>query len=449
MKRIAILLGVLMLSIGLMAQNRPNTTAKTSFIPCINGVSSTATANPVQVTKTSIASMMRLDSIIDNGPYGRKQIFTYDNLGKVLQYVDYEWSTGWQPYYREDFDYDNQNRISLITSYDGSSSWVPDKKELFMYDQTTGRLNEKTREDWDIANLIWKNDQKRFYTYSPEGWLEFEVAYSWEDTTWVYSWMNEYTYDAAGNQIERLNSWWGNQMWNNSMLDEYSYNGQGLLMEHIYSYWMTPGGWHQSGKYIYTYNANQQVTEELSFEWNGQWDYYSKVEWFYTAALDIDYQIFSYYDNGGWELSQKLDLIHDITYSFQDLILPWNMLEEGGQEYFAHKLDKYTMLNYVNGNWTIDSDNDLYYSAYSGVGLPEALLAGCFVYPNPAVDFILVEVPNGQSSTFSLFDISGKCVLTKQIDQNQPLNICSLPAGVYIWQLQQGKQTFRGKLLKD
>ena len=84
----------------------------------------------------------------------------------------------------------------------------------------------------------------------------------------------------------------------------------------------------------------------------------------------------------------------------------------------------------ANGCWAIDSmEVDILF-----VGIYEKHENSVVVYPNPASDYIQINVPSVlQNSTATIHDMQGKLALTQRIGgQYNQLDISLLPAGVYI-----------------
>jgi hypothetical protein len=74
------------------------------------------------------------------------------------------------------------------------------------------------------------------------------------------------------------------------------------------------------------------------------------------------------------------------------------------------------------------------------------------VYPNPGSNELNITWPaNHQNTTISLYNISGKKVISKALQNSQALlNTTELPTGIYIWEVQTSTGNFeRGKWIKQ
>lgn len=72
---------------------------------------------------------------------------------------------------------------------------------------------------------------------------------------------------------------------------------------------------------------------------------------------------------------------------------------------------------------------------------------GPIVYPNPANDKISFLFTSAEAYQFELFDITGKYVLSRRIDQSTEIMISSLPDGIYIYEIRTDDFSQKGKLV--
>lgn len=86
-------------------------------------------------------------------------------------------------------------------------------------------------------------------------------------------------------------------------------------------------------------------------------------------------------------------------------------------------------------------------------GNPE-VLTSVAVFPNPAKDFILVEVilPVNSKASVSLMNLQGRKVYENQLSLQAGLNTVSIPSanlsnGMYFYEIKIGKKTVSGKIV--
>lgn len=72
------------------------------------------------------------------------------------------------------------------------------------------------------------------------------------------------------------------------------------------------------------------------------------------------------------------------------------------------------------------------------------------VYPNPTSDILNIKLDKAQKSTFKIFDLAGKLVKeSSSLDQTTEINISSLPKGIYIININTGKESVNKKIIKN
>ncbi|MDN5627807.1 MAG: T9SS type A sorting domain-containing protein, partial [Weeksellaceae bacterium] len=74
---------------------------------------------------------------------------------------------------------------------------------------------------------------------------------------------------------------------------------------------------------------------------------------------------------------------------------------------------------------------------------------GIQVYPNPASEVLNIKLNNAQKATFKIFDLAGQLVKeSSSSDQLAEINISGLPKGVYILNINTGKESVNKKIIK-
>ena len=72
------------------------------------------------------------------------------------------------------------------------------------------------------------------------------------------------------------------------------------------------------------------------------------------------------------------------------------------------------------------------------------------IYPNPTSDYISVHY-NGEieNATIELIDIQGKMVLSRNLKNDETINLKNLKAGVYLYNIHIDGELQKGKLIKQ
>ncbi|MDL2313237.1 T9SS type A sorting domain-containing protein [Bacteroidales bacterium OttesenSCG-928-B11] len=70
------------------------------------------------------------------------------------------------------------------------------------------------------------------------------------------------------------------------------------------------------------------------------------------------------------------------------------------------------------------------------------------LYPNPATHHVTIDMPsNIPSAQFSLFDMYGRLLLQKQVQNGEKINLPNLSSGVYLYQVDSEKGRATGKVV--
>lgn len=71
------------------------------------------------------------------------------------------------------------------------------------------------------------------------------------------------------------------------------------------------------------------------------------------------------------------------------------------------------------------------------------------VFPNPCSDWVTVDLKEGDEGLMTLYDISGKIILSSEIIGGQKINVESIPIGIYYYIIKNDNFIESGKLVKD
>jgi hypothetical protein len=74
------------------------------------------------------------------------------------------------------------------------------------------------------------------------------------------------------------------------------------------------------------------------------------------------------------------------------------------------------------------------------------------IYPNPTSDFVSIKSENlpEQKFTFSMFNVQGALVYSKEVDASEKISLEQFPSGMYIYQISKGNDTLgQGKLVRE
>lgn len=83
----------------------------------------------------------------------------------------------------------------------------------------------------------------------------------------------------------------------------------------------------------------------------------------------------------------------------------------------------------------------------NSVSVAEQPILDARIYPNPGCGSLAVSSSNGGSVRISMFDTSGKMLISSEIGPDERLSVTELPAGLYIAHLQNGTQSRVQKII--
>ena len=93
-----------------------------------------------------------------------------------------------------------------------------------------------------------------------------------------------------------------------------------------------------------------------------------------------------------------------------------------------------------------------YYSYIVGndckLGSEETVAAKDHLFPNPVTDVLYLRLSD-QRNTVTVYDLSGKILLKKEVPQTSNLEMSKLNAGMYIIKVEGSKRTNTYKILKQ
>jgi hypothetical protein len=454
--------------------------------------------------KSSNLLKQRLDSIIYqnrtdvNGQWfvSSKKIYTYDEHNNLTLYVKYEWNTSlsaWIPLEKEEYEYNSSGYVKLFVSYKwDAGAWIGFSKKEKVYNEN-GSIAVSDYYYWDTITKQWMGSQKNEYIYESNGDEILNTQYSWykDIKTWVPFLKYESTYNETGLRTQYLGFKWDvtNMVWLDYWKAGTTFNQEtGLFQSEGYFWDNTTQQWAGSVKREYKYDINGNEILYIAYEWdktNSSWVGYLKDEKEYNANNVLNYYIAYFWDNANsnwlgnykslsiydefgnqtqvinhnwdttnhqWKLQNKSELEFDSTFSFPDLIVPKNLLENNMQYYYTHKLTNFT--NYIwnesENQWIATSKFTPYYSETNKTNVPLFNETEIMIYPNPFKDNLIINC-NGFSDTisFDLYDAKGRKIYSKEIKNLETIQLENIKSGLYFYHIGLGDKLQIGKLIKD
>lgn len=417
--------------------------------------------------------------------------YAYDEFGQMTLYYgtykDYD-SDEYLGDSRYEYSYnaDGSMAESQYFSWDeDSDDWENDDWEVFFYDED-GNQTASVRYSWDETSELWTPRDSVFNVYNEEGLLSEYSGYQWKTDHWLIRYFSTYTYEEHGWLFEHLSRMWyeDDQEWKNNIKFVYTWNGQGQELTKIRSdQEVFEGPWLLEYKLEHFYNGENRLLTTNSAHWKtDQWEIYWTDTMDYASGLLMEDRTY-YLDEGNMRLDAKDEYAYDASGNVTEYINhSWdrNALEVRlyGKSLFTYD-PGYTMTDFLfpredsdwsdklligqysniplginiyeweNNSWEDYSKTAYFYSEVDLLGLDEGGTEMVRLYPNPVGDQLHVDLPEGSSvATMSLYEITGRQVLRRQLNAGGSLSLSTLPTGVYLYRLSVDGKIQSGKLLK-
>lgn len=372
---------------------------------------------PNHVEFTKVQGTQKLDSIIYE---------TWDTITSQWIFSKYE-------EYTHDYTWDSSGNTYLVNSYYGFGTfndWIVRKKFESIYD-ANWNLTMRISYTWDFLTNQMVLYSKEEYSYDDNGNLVLEISYIYDSnkSQWNVSEKKEFSYDTNGNKTitQLINTskneatydangklaYFGNYNWN-SNTSQWIINTMYSLDTSRNTILFIDSDYSGQFKLEYTYDGNGNLTLFVPFQWDKNASKWIEHELKRFERSDIWKQVYTYDSNG----NKTMEIIYN-----------WDE----------------TANRFVNGTKTT-----WYYSPLNITFVPNTHLNKLTVYPNPAKDFIVFDLPNGSESVIvELYDIQGKKVVQQKLTETRLIAVVQLPKGLYLYRLADGETIYSGKLVVE
>lgn len=334
----------------------------------------------------------------------------------------------WEPDSRITFNYDENSGLTEITEYkifDENGQMTPFTKTSIDY-VDPDRIQSIVIDIFDPLSEKWLPSKMMENDYDDQKKLLEEMFYEWDDSSesWLLLYLHQLNYDVSE-----------------------------LLLSSIYSKNDNMSvNWIPEVKYEYLYDNYGNLSIDKSFDWNPDklnWEAGTMIMYIFDGPDELAYEIIYKYDKELSEYygSSRKDYTYDKSITFLEMVLPYSFLSR----YFHHKVvNTFESIGGKNpGKWRNMYKGYYHYSPIqiTQIRAPQDIQLKFF--PNPVQNRLTLILPDQFiSGTFELFDLSGKKVLARSIQNNESFDISFLKAGSYFFQLINQNRMYTGKLIK-
>lgn len=381
--------------------------------------------------------------------------YYYDENGNVVLLKNYDRESASDDFEfngKETHSYDENGYRIASYYYDIISQVSPDlfdfQKELFTYDEYGNCIVKETYER-NSPNDTYKLIGKEECTYTdnalPEAIIESELPDGGLELIFLSK--KEYTYNELGDVADyhryrwetQINSW---VLWDRGV---YIYDENNKLQEIANQEWYSnvEGNWVNIWKEKYYYNTNGFTELYEYYEWDeqiGDWQIYSKKEHslddFGNSIEMIDYEWSEETDTILYGMKFIVD--YDTEFQLTNVYQPYSVIEF--IDYFM-KLYFFNPFKIIEvAVWDQEANQWLsvyrfrfdYSEPYVRTTVKELAAISVAMYPNPANNFLWINIGKEGSVESEIFDVTGKLIMKAKVNSFSKIDVSSLKSGMYI-----------------
>jgi len=366
-----------------------------------------------------------------------KTEYSYDINGNISQVISEEWDAGssaWIPTSKTEYGYDANNNLVQILDYEWGQSvsqFLNSRKVAITLDEN-GLETETIISFWDANEELWVESWKYEYNYDANNALLLETEYAWDEdaSDWVFSWKTDYTYNLDEKLTTKEEYNWDSQtsLWTAYWESIITYDAGGNVNQQIDREYLEPEGpWQEQWKGVYTFDEqNNPLTENYS-----QWDEA-------TAQLAP---------------TAKYEYVYDQGTLLSELIAPpisWfvpdyrQQIESKPLGYISHDYNTETTA------FEVYYQEVYFYNEHfptNVIGSETSHIAS--IFPNPVREHITLSFAGEYYEvSFELFDVTGRRVIQRRVENGERLNLEGLQNGIYLYRISADEQIQTGKVIK-
>jgi CRISPR/Cas system-associated endoribonuclease Cas2 len=346
------------------------------------------------------------------------------------------------------------------------STFINNFKDTYLYDSNKKQISE-TQYNWDNIGGKWYPFVKIEYSYDVDGHLSLQMNYIMDESTsqWNQTAKTEYIKNQSGKDTLIISSSWNKTLgdWVAGMQKKLTYDNAGnLAMYALYTLNYENSQWDTTMKSEFFQNETGSDTLSVVSFWDAnarQWDTTSKTNTNYdNKGNDTLVSVFNWnLDPAQWTPILKTINCYDsedrdsvvTSYIWDVMANQWNFNYKNESFYDVNSNTKLTNLYMgLDGQWLQSSHYIYYYSGYTVTGIPDQSQSSIRVYPNPAREFIVIDMPDiSNSATIQIFNVQGKKVLDLRVTEGKQISTGNLPKGIYLYRINNRGNNCTGKLV--
>ncbi|MBC7776514.1 MAG: T9SS type A sorting domain-containing protein [Phycisphaerae bacterium] len=355
----------------------------------------------------------------------KEEFYYLDNNGNPYQSKTNTWDgSNWMFSTRGYYTLNAEGKPTEILErkWDMASSTLIDSKRTTIAYETDGQENYRKIETWNTSLNVWEPGIIQTTSFTPDNKvLEFTYE-SFNAGMQLFGSRETYTY--SGGQISELvGQIWENGIWSNRNKSDFVYNGSDGEYDTILT-----RNWDEadSSWAEVNFRRTQTVTDTQTVVIS---EYLLGGVWMPTNLIRTKYdsnkQILEK-SQESWEATSMVWIVQfrdEYAYNADQSILQFKVSFRDNNVGILHL---FIVVDYDYGSYPV-----------STVGL--AREAKMSISPNPAADFVDIQMEGNETSKISLFDMRGNMVAQTSTAANiAHLLLANLDAGTYFLRVEQG-----------
>ncbi len=238
----------------------------------------------------------------NNGTFrpSEQNTYSYDNKGNIINYLSKYWDSDSEMLENSiqityEYDISGNLLIRLVEKWDKSlAQWINNGCETYTYDSHGNKLTYLR----EMGEALVNSDRYT-YTYDNDNLItELKEYWNKENTIWLKSSLQTYTYDSNGNVLNCLGQNW-NSDWVDAARETYTYDNSGNLMTYLAEIWsINNSEWANFKYYNYTYDNNGNILTFYQKDW--RWNSETRTTYGYDNNGNIIHYTYEQKSGSDW-----------------------------------------------------------------------------------------------------------------------------------------------------
>jgi hypothetical protein len=229
-----------------------------------------------------------------------------------------------------------------------------------------------------------------------------------------------------------------------------TYDANGNLTENIEYEWNSASNdWMRTRRYVNTYDVNGNLTESIDYFWRSASNDWIKYSW-YVNTYDVNGNLAEHCGylwlpvSKVWMGTQRYVDTYDANGNLTEHIdYEWNSVYKvwmGTRRYVDTYDANVNLTEHIEYEWNSETNEWIFvdkYCAYWWLALATKIHTGgecqkCFIYPNPTSDFANIETDDLKTYTIEIHSLNGQLLQSTQMEgPTHQIDLSSFEKGLY------------------